>query len=331
MNILKMPVIPESERIEKLQPPSGKINVVIDTDTYNEIDDQFAISYALFSPDKFNILGCYAAPFYNTRSESAGHGMQLSYEEILRLFKKLEVPLENRAFLGSAGYLEDYAHPYASDSASHLINLAMSSDEPLYVIALGALTNIASAILIEPAIIKRIVVVWMGGHAFHWPDTTEFNLRGDLLASQLIFNCGVPLVLIPARGVTSHLSSTVVELERYVKGRGLIGDFLFERFSAYEGLAEGGSKEILDIVAIAYLINPDWVPSYLTSSPMIARQPPQKEPSAKRYPKELHHLTWSFDHSRHAIRYAYFAHRDPIFRDFFAKLDCFATGQLPIH
>jgi hypothetical protein len=326
----KMPVMPESIRIERLQAPLSRIRVVIDTDTYNEIDDQFAISYALFSQDKLDIRGYYAAPFYNTRSENAGHGMQLSHEEILRLFNKLNVPLENLAFLGSPGFLEDYASPYNSDATAHLIHTAMESEEPLYVIALGALTNIASAILIEPAIIEKLVVVWMGGHAFHWPDTTEFNLRGDLLASRLVFNCGVPLVLIPARGVTSHLSSTVVELERYVKGRGLIGDFLFERFSAYEGLEEGGSKEIWDIVAVAYLLNSDWVPSYLTSSPMIARQPPEKEPGPKRYPKELHHLTWSFNHSRHAIRYAYYAHRDPIFRDFFTKLHRFANGQLKV-
>lgn len=330
MNMPVMPVIPESVRIEKLQPPQGRIRAVIDTDTYNEIDDQFAISYALFSQDKFDILGYYAVPFYNTRSESAGHGMQLSYEEILRLFKKLDVPLENLAFQGSAGFLEDYASPFDSDAARHLIHTAMESEEPLYVIALGALTNIASAILIEPKIIEKLVIVWMGGHAFHWPDTTEFNLRGDLLASRLVFNCGVPLVLIPARGVTSHLSSTVAELERYVKGRGLIGDFLFDRFCAYEGLEEGGSKEIWDIVAVAYLINPDWVPSYLTSSPMIARQPPEKEPGPKRYPKELHHLTWSFDNSRYAIRYAYYVHRDPVFKDFFSKLSRFDNGQLKI-
>ncbi len=44
-----MPVIPESVRVERLQPPLGRIKIVIDTDTYNEIDDQFAISYALYS------------------------------------------------------------------------------------------------------------------------------------------------------------------------------------------------------------------------------------------------------------------------------------------
>ena len=76
-------------RIQRLQPTEGKTRIVIDTDTYNEIDDQFAIAYAFFSPDNFIIDGIYAAPFYNTRSDNAGHGMELSYEEILRLFEKL--------------------------------------------------------------------------------------------------------------------------------------------------------------------------------------------------------------------------------------------------
>ena len=244
--------------------------------------------------------------------------------------RNLGVSDDNLAFRGSGGFLKDSSNPYESDAVSHLIDLAMASDGPLYVVAIGALTNIASAILLEPKIIEKIVVVWMGGHAFHWPHTTEFNLRGDLIASRVVFDSGVPFVLIPARGVTSHLRSTVVELENFVKGKGEIGDFLFERFCAYEGLETGGSKEIWDMVAFAYLITPDWVPTYITSSPMIARQPPKKAPGPKAYPKELHYLTWSFDNSRHSIRYGYYVHRDPIFKDFFKKLDLFASGKLKI-
>ena len=71
---------------------------------------------------------------------------------------------------------------------------AMSSDELLYVVAIGALTNIASAILIEPKIIEKIVVVWLGGTALHWPHAVEFNLAGDVLAARLVFDCGVPLI-----------------------------------------------------------------------------------------------------------------------------------------
>ena len=42
----------EMTRIAKLQPPEGRVRLVIDTDTYNEIDDQFAIVHALLSPDR---------------------------------------------------------------------------------------------------------------------------------------------------------------------------------------------------------------------------------------------------------------------------------------
>ncbi|MFQ9801097.1 MAG: nucleoside hydrolase [Clostridia bacterium] len=76
-----------------------------------------------------------------------------------------------------------------------MIQRALSSQEsPLYVVAIGAITNVASAILIEPAIIDHIVVVWLGGHVVTMESNQEFNLCGDLLASQYIFDCGVPLI-----------------------------------------------------------------------------------------------------------------------------------------
>lgn len=304
--------------------------MVLDTDTYNEIDDQFAVVHALLSPERLSVEAIYAAPFFNHRSTSAGNGMELSYEEILRLLNRLGMPSEGLAFLGSGGFLADYDHPYSSDAVSDLIERAMSSKEPLYVVAIGALTNIASAILLEPNIIEKIVVVWLGGNALHWPHTTEFNLCGDVLASRLIFDCGVPLVLIPCAGVTTHLRTTVSEIDLYVKGQGAIGDFLAQRFKEYNDDHFAWSKEIWDVVAIAYLINSDWVPSFITSSPMIAQQPPEKAPGENPYPWEKNYLTWSFDQSRHSIRCAYYLERDPIFRDLFEKLVQYADGQLDL-
>ena len=76
------------------------------------------------------------------------------------------------------------------------------------------------------------------------------------------------------------------------------------------------------------MINSDWIPSFITSSPMIAQQPPAIEPGQDPYPWEKYQLTWSFDHSRHPIRCAYYVERDPIFRDLFTKLEQFANGQL---
>ena len=74
---------------QRLRPPTGKIRMVLDTDTYNEIDDQFAVAYAMCSPEKLTVEAIYAAPFLNERSTGPGDGMVKSYEEILRLLERL--------------------------------------------------------------------------------------------------------------------------------------------------------------------------------------------------------------------------------------------------
>ncbi|MFQ9880864.1 MAG: hypothetical protein ACLRW4_21540 [Ruminococcus sp.] len=61
---MKYPVITPEERRQRLEPPRKKIHVVIDSDTYNEVDDQFAISYAMLSPEKIQMEATYASPFF---------------------------------------------------------------------------------------------------------------------------------------------------------------------------------------------------------------------------------------------------------------------------
>jgi inosine-uridine nucleoside N-ribohydrolase len=307
--IMSQSTLPETLRLERLQPPDGVIDVVLDTDTYNEIDDQFAVVYALLSPERLNVEAIYAAPFFNDRSSGPGDGMEKSYDEILRLLERLGRSPEQFVYKGSTGYLtNNQSQPFRSDAALDLVQRAMKSREkPLYVVAIGAITNVASAILIEPAILDKIVIVWLGGHALHWPHTKEFNLRQDTTASRLIFDCGVPLVHIPCMGVTTHLLTTVAEIERYVQGRGAIGDYLSDIFAAYHADHFAWSKVLWDIATIAYLVNDSWVPTTLVHSPILTDQ-----------------LTWSVDASRHFIRSATFVHRDPIYRDLFQKLTAFS-------
>lgn len=325
---MDFPKISVSTRYQRLQPPDGKIRIVIDTDTFNEIDDQFAVVYALLSPENVAVKGIYAAPFFNHRSTSPGDGMEQSYEEIIRLLDRLDVSPENLAYRGSNGFLSDYEHPYASPAVNDLIDRAMASDDPLYVVAIGALTNIASAILIDPNLIEKIVVIWLGGNALHWPNTNEFNLEGDVLAARLLLDCGVPFVLIPCKGVTTHLRSTVSEIERYVQGQGAIGDYLAETFKSYVVDHFAWSKEIWDVVAVAYLVNADWIPSNIVASPMIAQQSTLE---GRRHALDAKpQLTWSFDQSRHHIRCAYYVERDPIFRDLFTKLNGWTKGSIAI-
>src|SRR5690606_39997892 len=94
---------------------------------------------------------------------------------------------------------------------------------------------------------EKIVVVWLGGHALHWPNTSEFNLQQDVVSAQTVLNCGVPLVLIPCMGVTSHLHTTLSEMKQFVKGKGEIGDFLTMRFEEYHDNHYAYSKVIWDL------------------------------------------------------------------------------------
>jgi hypothetical protein len=53
--------------------------------------------------------------------------------------------------------------PVQGEAAVDLVRRVAAADsDPLYVVAIGAITSVASATLLEPEIIRRIVVVWLG-------------------------------------------------------------------------------------------------------------------------------------------------------------------------
>jgi inosine-uridine nucleoside N-ribohydrolase len=296
---------------QRLEPPRGKVSAVLDTDTYNEIDDQFALAYAWLSPESLSLDAIYAAPFQNPRSRGPGDGMRKSHAEILRVLDRLGAPAEGRVFLGSERFLERPDAPVESDAARDLVERALSrpDDDPLYVVAIAAITNVASALVMEPQIAERIVVVWLCGQPHSWGTTVEFNLSQDPVASRVVFDCGVPLVHVPCGNVAEHLRTTVPELERYVRGQGALGDYLFEIFRDYAADPYAGSKPLWDVAAVAWLVDPSWVATELVPSPS---------------PTPEH--TWSHDPDRHTIRVATRVDRDAVFGDLFRKVEAHARG-----
>ncbi len=302
------PVIDDVKRLSLLEPPENRVRAVLDTDTYNEIDDQFALTHAILSPDRIDLEAIYAAPFYNARSTGPADGMEKSYEEILRLLARLNRSSDGFVFKGSTGYLQAPDVPRPSAAAEDLVKRALEREKgPLYVIAIGAITNVASAILMEPGIIDNIVIVWLGGHAYYWPDAGDFNLKQDLHASRLIFDSGAALVHIPCRPVTSHLLTTVPEIERHVAGKGAIGDYLARIFAEYTDDPFGWSKVVWDIAATSWVVEPSRVPTVLDHSPILSDR-----------------LTYSRDTARHLVRVAVAVNRDAIFQDVFRKLASFS-------
>ena len=182
--------------------------VVLDTDTYNEIDDQFALVHVLLSPERVRLEAIYAAPFHNSRSSGPGDGMRKSFEEIHRV---LEVVghVGPPVLEGATEWLTHSKSVSASPATEDLIERAQSDEGgPLYVVAIGAPTNIISALLLAPEIVEHVVVIWLGGNSLYWPTAREFNLEQDPKASQALFDCGVALVHVPCFNVADHLTTT---------------------------------------------------------------------------------------------------------------------------
>lgn len=293
-------------------PPRGRLRTVLDTDTYNEIDDQYAVAYSLLSPERLSVEAIYAAPYLNDRSTSAGDGMEKSYEEIHRLLDFFPQVDKSIALRGSDRFFQQKGSPIDSPAARDLIEKAMKpGDEPLYVLTIGSPANVSSAILMEPKIKEKIVVVWLGGTPHYSPSATEFNLRQDVIASQVLFDSGVALVQIPTKNVSEHLRTTVSELGQHLRGKSLIGDYLYGQFLQYfavhaKRLRVAGdypwSKVIWDISAVAWLNNPAWAPSDIVPSPVLTDD-----------------LRWQTAPNRHNIRVANNINRDAVFNDLFER------------
>ena len=145
----------DTKILNLLKPRNGVVRAVLDTDTYNEIDDQFALVQMMLSSERIKVEGIYAAPFsMNERADSPEKGMELSYDEILRLLERINVSHENFVFKGVKKYLGLSKKIVEAPAVDELINQALKStpEDPLYVIAIGAISNVASALIKAPEI-----------------------------------------------------------------------------------------------------------------------------------------------------------------------------------
>lgn len=298
--------------LKNLSSPKGQVDIILDTDAYNEIDDQFAIGYMLKAAEKLNVKGICAAPFLNARSETAGEGMHKSYDEIIKLLKLTQrEDLLSVVFKGSENYLPDEATPVESQAADFMADSAdgYSPENPLYIVAIGAITNVASAILKNPAMKENCVVIWLGGHAV-WEDygATEFNMKQDIAAARVVIGCGIPVVQLPCKGVVDRFAASKYELRHWLKGKNKLCDYLYENtVEEAESYAKDKpwTRVIWDVTAVAWLFNGEYG---FMNSKLIPSPIPEYDG------------TYSFDESRHFINFVCEINRDALFEDLFRVL-----------
>lgn len=386
MAIPNFPTLSDDEMKARLRPPSAPVRCVIDTDCRNEIDDQFALAWALFSEDEIFIEACYAEPYSHEcyrkdlktavdilssgkqidhdkdgailehgekpliasnlrlrKLEQWAHtllrqgvdpntiemlspeaGMKKSYDEILRVYELVGKNSNNCAYLGADQYLTSLDKPVVSEAVEDLIERSQEyKNEPLYVSAIGCVTNIASALLIAPEIIKNIVVLWTAAYptSARVPNSS-FNLDQDILAAQLLFESGVPHLYLPGYHVGAQLTLSLPDMEAWIRDKGKLGAYLFEEYMLWYKKRQnqshvfdkdtsnssdmrGYTKVIWDLINIAWLLNPSWVQTELIRAPRFDNN-----------------TYWNHRLSnRHLMREAYDIDRDGIFQDLIKKFE----------
>ena len=279
-----------------------KINVILDTDTYNECDDSFALAYMLKSQDIFNINAITIAPFsHQSKNVNPKDSQELSYQEVLRICKWLDFDTTDKLFKGSIDYLQnDYNED--NDAVLKIIELALKNDKT-YIMAIGAITNIALAIKKEPKIINKIEVIWLGGHSLLQKNNWEFNFRQDVKAVKLVFDSKVKLTIIPCQNVASNLRTSIFELKHYLNDKNSLCNYLINRFynDGYHGEQE--SRVLWDISVVAYMINKEWFKSLDISCPNIKED-----------------TTYELTTNNHKITMINYLDANKIYQDLFKKL-----------
>ncbi len=180
-----------------------KRNIILDCDTKNEIDDQFAIVYALNDPE-INLLGVVSVQNTKTSGKNSVEIYHNEARKILRLCNS-KIP----AFKGSKQPLVSKDKPEKSLGVDFIINTVLNSKEKIYVVGTGPCTDLVNACLIEPKIKKKCVFVWLGGFKNNeiakknkWE---ECNFNGDKLGAKILVELGINLILLPAKGVASSM------------------------------------------------------------------------------------------------------------------------------
>mgnify|MGYP001623256728 CR=1 FL=1 len=278
-----------------------RINVILDTDTYNECDDQFALSYMLLSQDRFNIEAITVAPYHHDNDISVEEGQEKSYQEILKICNWLNFDTRNKVFKGSNGYIEN-GNNETNEAVEKIIEIAKKNDKT-YIMAIGAITNVALAIKKAPDIINKIEIIWLGGHSPICDNNKEFNFRQDVQAIKEIFESKVDLTIIPCKSVASNLKISIYELEHYLKGKSELCNYLCSRFYN-DGIHGIQTRRVIwDISVIAYLINKDWFEEKKMDCPKINKD-----------------LSYSFNKNDRKIKFVTYLNSDKIYNDLFNKL-----------
>ncbi|MDF1575595.1 MAG: nucleoside hydrolase [Bacteroidales bacterium] len=262
------------------------IPVIFDTDANNELDDQHALAYLLLNDQTFNVLGITVNATYN------GGNIEEHMKEAQRVVDlvgwKGKVPVIRGANSNFQEISEQLGQEVfdGSEAVNFIVQEAMKNrDEPLVLLAVGKLTNVALALEKEPSIAKTIRIVWLGSN---YPAPGEYNQDNDIAAMNYLLDLEVPFEMVTVRyGESSGTAAVKAKRKNiYVRMPGLgpvvekpvtgrhggtftcFGDYSVDLFRHITELEDGCFRSLFDMAAVAIVKNPAWATAVETPCPI---------------------------------------------------------------
>ena len=280
---------------------NNKINIILDTDTSNECDDQFALAYLLKNQDLFNVNAITIAPYSHiNKNVKVNKGQELSYSETIKICKWLKFDTK-KIFKGSTEYIQN-GYQKDNNAVNKIIEIALRNNKT-YILGIGAITNIALALKKDPKIINKIEIIWLGGNELGYKDNLEYNFRQDIKAIRTVLASKVKITILPCKNVVSHLEIDINTITNKLKNKSELCNYLIDKFYD-DGYHDIKSHRVLwDISVIAYIINKNWFETKEISCPNIKDD-----------------TSYELTNDKHNITFVTKIDKEKIYEDLFRKL-----------
>ncbi|HEV7991420.1 MAG TPA: nucleoside hydrolase [Gemmatimonadaceae bacterium] len=259
------------------QSSGPRTRVLLDTDANNELDDQHAIAYMLFSGDVFDVEGITVN---RTRGGGDVEQQAKEAERVVTLAGLSRVFPVIRGANGSFAEIAPHVGETSFDgSAAVDAMLAQSRTRgasTLVLLPVGKLTNVALALKKDPSLAERVRVVWLGSN---YPEPGEYNQENDESALQFVLDStNVPFEMAVVRyGTptgTDHVRVSRDEVRAKMAGKGprirvpivgrnggtfaTFGDYSIDLFDHINLNGNPPSRALYDMAAVSIVKNPAW-------------------------------------------------------------------------
>ena len=260
-----------------------KTRVILDTDANNELDDQHAIAYMLFSGNHFDVEGITVNKTRN------GGDVDQHLEEAGRVVKLCNLDQKIKVYKGANGNFDKIKdHVTKStfdgvDPVDFIIERAKAkSHQKLVLLPVGKLTNIALALHKDPSIASKVRIEWLGSN---YPARGEYNQNNDIPSLNYILNVNVDIEIALVRygkpSGTDAVRASLSEIKKRMPGLGPriqkpvtgrhgnefsnFGDYSVDLFKNMRSK----SRALFDMAAVAIVKDPSWASSLIIPSPHL--------------------------------------------------------------